>query len=195
MSKRQTLYTLRIELLNIEPLIWRRIQIEGKASLAALHHVIQAAFGWSDAHLHEFEAGGRFFGNIRHADADLREDLVDERKEAIAVTAVETGASFNYQYDFGDGWEHRIVVERIESIDQRLGYAKVLAGERACPPEDVGGTGGYDALVAAIRNSPSSEEAIRYLEWVGVDYDPERFDRHATNAALLRMAWNGWGTR
>src|SRR5260370_37851650 len=170
MPKRQTLYTLRVELLNIEPLIWRRIQIEGKASLAALHHVTQAAFGWSDAHLHEFEVGGRLYGNMKQVDADLREDVLDERKQAIAATVLEVGATFSYQYDFGDGWEHRIVVERIEHIDEPVRYARVLAGERACPPEDVAGPGGYQSLVAAIKNAPGSEEANRYVEWVGVDY-------------------------
>ena len=121
--------------------------------------------------------------------------MLDERKQAIAATVLEVGGTFSYQYDFGDGWEHRIVVERIERIEEPVGYARVLAGERACPPEDVGGPGGYDALVAAIKTAPGSKEANRYLEWVGVDYDPERFDRHAANAALLRMTWNGWGGR
>jgi hypothetical protein len=195
MVKRQTLYTLRVELLNIEPLIWRRIQVEGKASLAALHHVVQAAFGWSDAHLHEFDVGGRLFGNMKKIDTELREDVLDERKEALSAAAVELGATFGYAYDFGDGWEHRIVVERVDNIDEPMGYARVLAGERACPPEDVGGPGGYDALVTAITSAPESEEAKGYFDWVGVDYDPEQFDRHAANAALLRMAWNGWGTR
>jgi hypothetical protein len=74
MVKRQTLYTLRVELFNIEPLIWRRIQIEGKVRLTALHHVIQAAFGSSEAHPHEFDVGGRLYGNMKQVDTELRED-------------------------------------------------------------------------------------------------------------------------
>jgi hypothetical protein len=165
MVKRQTLYTLRVELLNIEPLIWRRIQIEGKASLAALHHVIQASFGWSDAHLHEFDVGGRLFGNMKQVDTELREHVLDERKQARSAAAVEVGVTFGYQYDLGDGWEHRIVVERIDSIGEPVGYVRVLAGERACPPEDVGGSGGYDALVATITSAPESEGAKGYFDF------------------------------
>jgi hypothetical protein len=195
MVKRQTLNTLRVDILNIEPLIWRRIQIDGKASLVALHHVIQAAFGWSDAHLHKFDVGGRSFGNMKQVDTELREDVSDEREQGLSAVAVEVGETFGYAYDFGDGWEHRIVVERIDSIDESVGYARVLVNERACPLENVGGSGGYDALVAKITSAPESKESKGYFDWVGLDYDPEQFDRHGANAALLRMAWNGWGTR
>ena len=155
---------MRIELLNIEPLIWRRVQIDGKASLAALHHVIGVAFGWSDAHLHEFDISGRLYGNLKQVNIELQEDVLDGRKQVIAITATEVEAAFSYQYDLGDGWEHRIVVERIEAIDEPVGYARVLAGERACPQEDVGGPGGYAALIACIQGDSTSEEARRYFD-------------------------------
>src|SRR5260370_17573595 len=96
---------------------------------------------------------------MKQSDADLREDVLDERKQAIAATAIEVGTTFSNEYDFGDGWEHRIVVERIERIDEPVGYARVLAGERACPPEDVGGPGGSHAVVPAIKTPTGPHQA------------------------------------
>ena len=195
MPKKLKLYTLRLELLNIEPLIWRRIQIAGDASLGYLHHTIQAAFGWEDAHLHEFEVGAQRFVSVSATGEAPPDDAEDESKQAIEGVAAEVGDALGYRYDFGDDWEHRIVVERIESVAHLVVCASVTAGERACPPEDIGGPHGYASFLVRLKSEAGLDEATRYLDRIGPDFDPELFDRYAANATLIRMARHGWGNR
>ncbi len=185
-------YTLRIELQGIEPLVWRRLLVDGDATLGKLHHYIQATMGWTDAHLHEFEIGGKTYAKP-HPEDDLEREIVDEHRVRLDRVAA-VGDHFSYLYDFGDSWQHRIVVERVELLDEdQRGYAYVSAGERACPPEDVGGAAAYMDFMEQISRRPLDDEGFRLLRWAGEDFDPARFDRHAANAALLRMAWNRWG--
>jgi hypothetical protein len=100
-------------------------------------------------------------------------------------------SAFEYTYDFGDDWRHRISVEQVtKATENSRTYGHVEAGERACPPEDCGGPYSYQGFIDLLKRDPESKEAREFLEWAGEDFDPERFDRHAANAALLRMAWN-----
>lgn len=191
MASKHLVFTLHVQLLNIKPLIWRRLVVDGDTSLGKLHHYLQAAMGWTDSHLHEFRIGDRCYGDLKH-DADNELGHLDERK-VILKRYFEVGSEFIYQYDFGDNWIHRIVVEQITQADSVLGVACVEEGERACPPEDVGGCGEYERFVECIRGDRNSEESRQLLQWAGSDFDPERFDRHAANAGLLRMGWNRWG--
>lgn len=125
-------FTLRIELEGVEPLVWRRLVVDGDAKLGQLHHFIQAAMGWTDAHLHEFEIGDKTYA-VPHPEDDFEREIVDERRVRLD-RVVEVGDHFTYMYDFGDSWRHRIVVERVEAIEgEQRGYAYVSAGERACP--------------------------------------------------------------
>jgi hypothetical protein len=184
-------FTLRIELEGIRPLVWRRLLVDGNVTLGKLHHYIQAAMGWTDAHLHEFEIAGEVFA-IPHPDDDPERRINDERLTELS-RLVRAGDHFYYRYDFGDSWTHRIVVEVVtDESHEPSGYAEVAAGERACPPEDVGGAESYMEFVEAITTRRNSEEALDWLAWAGPDFDPECFDRIAANAALLRMAWNRW---
>lgn len=184
-------YTLRVELEGVRPLIWRRILVDGSVSLGKLHHYLQAAMGWTDAHLHEFEIAGQVFA-IPHPDDDPDRPAKDERRATLSKV-VGVGEHFLYRYDFGDSWSHRIVVEAVDqSPGEPAGVAEVAAGERACPPEDVGGAEAYMEFVEAVSSRRTSEDAQDWLAWAGTDFDPERFDRIAANAALLRMAWNKW---
>lgn len=184
-------YTLRIELEGVRPLIWRRVLVDGSVTLGKLHHYLQAAMGWTDAHLHEFEIAGQVFA-VPHPDDDPERPVSDERRAKLSKL-VKAGDHFLYRYDFGDSWSHRIVVEAVDpEASEPDGVAEVAAGERACPPEDVGGAESYMELVEAITTRRTSEEAQDWLAWAGTDFDPERFDRIAANAALLRMAWNKW---
>lgn len=189
------LCTLRIELHpdEIKPPIWRRLVVDGRVSLAKLHHFIQAAFGWTDAHLHEFTIRDTRYA-LPHPDDALDDiDSRDERK-AYLNRLVSTGEHFFYQYDFGDGWDHVITVEKIEPVENDPhGNAWIEDGARACPPEDVGGIQGYQAFLETILGNPRSEEAKDLLTWAGGEFDPEQFDRRAANAAIQRILWNGWG--
>jgi hypothetical protein len=186
-------YLLRVELEDIRPLIWRRLWLGGDATLLRLHHVLQAAMGWTDAHLHEFHIKGQCFA-VPDPDDGFERDraIVDERP--ITLDSVLPGISeFRYWYDFGDDWWHRVKIEESRPVDDHSpvhGY--VEAGERACPPEDSGGIPGYQSFLDAWARDRKGEEVREFLGWAGEDFDPARFDRHAANAALLRMAWNGW---
>ncbi len=192
-TKPASRYRLRIELADIKPLIWRQVWVEGQMHLLQLHHIIQAAMGWTDAHLHAFTIAGVRYG-IPHEDDDPDQPLVDERTVRLD-RILEPGLTFEYQYDFGDDWIHIVRVEKAEKMTEPYGAAVVYDGARACPPEDAGGSGGYQDFLDRLAANPRDEEVISFLKWAGTDFDPGRFDRRAANAALLRMAWNRWGEK
>ena len=186
-------YTMYLAMQDIKPLIWRRIRVDGRIRLDALHHVLQAAMGWTDSHLHSFEIGEKHYGvpDPEYEDAD---QLLDEKKYRINQL-LDVGDTCIYLYDFGDSWNHRITVETIEDIDGANSGSRnawVESGAQACPPEDAGGARGYQESIDSLENEPYSDEAKQFREWAGLDFDPDRFDRHAANAAIDRMLWNGW---
>jgi hypothetical protein len=189
------LYTLRIELQpdEIHPVIWRKLEVDGRVSLGKLHHFIQAAFGWTDAHLHEFEIRGRTFAIPDREDRMYEREIEDERK-AFLHRLLAAGEAFVYRYDFGDRWEHLVIVEKVDHDleNDPHGGAWVTGGTRACPPEDVGGAGGYQEFLETVLTDPYSEEGQRLLQWAGGTFDPELFDRRSANAAIQRMMWNRW---
>lgn len=199
MAKKNHDITLRINIADITPPVWRRIAVDGDISLRALHHIIQAAFGWTDAHLHEFRVDGDTYSmldneNVLEGSFDSDEEMFDDRKGKLN-RLLYTGQRFTYQYDFGDSWQHEIHVEKIEQRPEPMGSAWIIDGKRACPPEDAGGVGGYSDFLTTLRDEPESHEAKDYLRWIGGSFDPEAFDQRMANAALLRMAWNGWGRK
>ena len=185
-------YTLLVELLDIKPAIWRRIHVDGRVRLNALHHILQAALGWSDAHLHEFEIRDTHYGipDLEYPDMEMLDEKKFRLNQLLSV-----GDTCVYRYDFGDDWQHRITVESIEAIDDLnagAGSTGIENGAGACPPEDAGGAGGYQEMLDAQENAPYGDEAKELREWAGLDFDPERFDRAVANAAIARLLWNGW---
>lgn len=188
------LITLRIELVGTTPLVWRRITLDGRSSFANLHHVIQAAMGWHDAHLHQFRINNRYIG-VPDPESDAPEWHTEDERKVFLNRVLTDDAVFTYLYDFGDGWEHRLLVEEYDDSDDLRfgdGDAWVDAGERACPPEDCGGVGGFQDFLEKLENEPYSDESKELHVWAGLDYDPARFDRQATNAAIKRLLWNRW---
>jgi hypothetical protein len=135
-------YQLHIALEDVHPLIWRRLWIPSTLSLVKLDRVIQAAMGWTNSHLHEFEIAGERYA---HIDDDWDQDarLLDERRRTIGALLAKDVPAFSYLYDFGDNWRHIIVVEKLIPTDEGNNWTQCIAGENACPPEDVGGIGGY----------------------------------------------------
>jgi hypothetical protein len=192
-TKPASRYRLRIELADITPLIWRQIWVEGQMHLLQLHHIIQTAMGWTDAHLHDFTIAGVRY-SLPHDDDDFGLPLVDERTVRLD-RILKPGLTFDYQYDFGDSWMHSVRVEKTETMTEPYGAAFVVDGARACPPEDAGGSGSYQDFLDRLAADPRDEEVVSFLEWAGTDFDPDRFDRRAANAALLRLAWNRWGEK
>lgn len=187
---------LRIELLGIEPLIWRRVRVPVRWTLKRLHGLIQSAFGWENRHLHDFRIGDVSIG-MPDIDDD-RPGLQDESEWTIAEVQKSGTTEFLYVYDFGDWWQHRIVIESEQRTGAGARFAPIcLAGENAAPPEDVGGLPGYEEFRAALAD-PNHERHEELVNWIGGVFDPKAFDlnRAQSQAATLRVACNrSSGTR
>lgn len=175
-------FGLRISLLDHRPEIWRRVLVHGSLRLDQLHLVFQEVMGWTNSHLHRFRIGDALYG--MHFE-DWPDEELHEVEFKLADVA-RAGERFRYDYDFGDSWEHEVVVKRADTIHPVLKFAVCVAGENACPPEDCGGTGGYADLLEALAN-PAHEEHEHYRQWAGEGFNPEAFDLAATNAALQRL--------
>jgi hypothetical protein len=172
------LLQVRITLMEVDgPPVWRRVIIPAAYSLDRLHAVIQAAMGWEDCHLHAFRVGKVSYGR---ADPDDELGFLDETKVRLGELKARR---ISYEYDFGDGWEHELVVEARTTAADGAHYPVCVAGEGACPPEDCGGSWGFAELKALLAGPPSAEQE-EMLEWAGGEYDPSRFDLAAASAAV-----------
>jgi hypothetical protein len=159
------------------------VQVPSRIGLDRLHRVIQRAMGWTDSHLHLFLIDGKRYGM---PDPDDELGLRDERRVRLDRVAPRTGDEFLYEYDFGDGWLHRVRVESVEEGAGAPAIVRCLGGARACPPEDVGGPPGYLDFLAAVLD-PRHPEHRDTLRWAGGAFDPERFDPKAVDATLRRF--------
>jgi hypothetical protein len=170
---------LKVTLRDVRPPIWRRLLVPGDTTLAKLHVILQMAMGWEDYHLHCFR-----IGKLRYGPADYEDVTADEIDESTVTLAEAFGEARKgiYDYDFGDSWEHEIVLEKT-TLTEPQNFAVCLTGKRACPPEDCGGVWGYANLLEAIAD-PSHEEHEEYLEWAGEDFDPEEFELDVVNVHL-----------
>ncbi len=189
-----SIFTLRVELSASVPTIWRQIQIDSRATLEVLHHVLQAAMGWTDSHLHEFEIAGKHYAKPEYDDYGDFPDTLDESLFMLK-DLVKKGKTFSYLYDFGDSWKHNITVNATYPSNRSIcdvGNVWIEDGQRACPPEDCGGIWSYQDFLKDDADDPSGDEALEFREWAGLDFDPERFDRKAANATIARMLWNHW---
>lgn len=179
MPKPSTVYQLKVTLLDIRPPIWRRLQVPASITMEKLHYALQDALGWTNSHLHQFVLGADRFG-MRLIDEDR--ELLDERKYRLKDLVGEK-SRFAYEYDFGDGWEHLVVVEKVLPAAPDTRYPLCLAGKRACPPEDCGGPFAYADFLVAL-SDPADPRHDELLEWIGGPFDPERFDLTDVNSAL-----------
>ena len=177
------IYQLKVTLKHSKPPIWRRIQVQGDTRLDQLHRILQTVMGWWDAHLHQFIVGGNTYGVPDPDYGGWGLEMLDERKTRLHQLVPGEKFKFIYEYDFGDSWEHELLVEKILSPEKGVTYPRCLKGKRACPPEDVGGVWGYDDFLEAIQD-PNHPEHLDYLEWAGEDFDPEAFDLDTVNEAL-----------
>lgn len=167
----KNVYQLKATIVETKPPVWRRVVVAEDITLSGLHDVLQAAFGWWDCHLHEFEIRGVRYGVD---DGEDWQPPKDERRARLRDVLKEV-SSFLYVYDFGDYWRHRVVVEKVFPAEPGARYPSCTGGRRACPPEDCGGSWGYHELLAAIKD-PDHEEHESMLEWAGGEFDPEAFD-------------------
>lgn len=167
-----SVYQLKVTLQNIKPPVWRRVLVDAASTLDHVHEVIQAAFGWWNYHLHEFEVDGKSYG-VPDPDDDWGTPTIDERRVRLDTIA-SVGSSISYMYDFGDGWDHTITVEKVLPASDTPVPA-CIGGRRAGPPEDCGGPWGYEHLLAALAD-PTHPEHRELAEWLGRPLDPEAFD-------------------
>ena len=177
-SDDKSIVSLKVALRGTRPPVWRRLLMPGTMTLADLHQAIQAAMGWEDCHLHAFDIAGRQYGD-RHA----VDDVTDEKRPTLNSLVKSGVARFTYTYDFGDNWEHTVVIEKRPPPLGPTSYPTCVAGKRNCPPEDCGGPWGYEELLQILADPAHPERAER-LEWLGEDFDPEDFSIPMANAAL-----------
>ncbi len=180
-KKTNVLYQFKITLLDSNPPIWRRIQIQD-CSFDKLHEHIQTAMGWTNSHLHQFEIKGERYGNPEHLD-DGFDDFECEDSTTLLLSEIlpktDKQFAFKYEYDFGDGWNHEVRYEGSPPLEHGKKYPLCLEGERSCPPEDVGGVWGYVEYLEALAD-PKHERHEDFMEWSGPFY-PDDFDpRKAT---------------
>ena len=178
---------LKITLRGIRPPIWRRVRVASDMTLRTLHQVIQGAMGWEDAHLHEFEVGKRRYGQPSDDDWPGMERTFSEKGVKLATLVGQGVARLRYVYDMGDSWVHELVIEKVGPLDPAQQYPSLIAGKRACPPEDCGGAYGYLRLLEVLAD-PSDEEHAEMTEWVGDEFDPERLDAEGIGRALAGVA-------
>ena len=170
--------------MHSKPPIWRRILIDPDTFLADLHLILQTTMGWTNSHLHQFIHRNRFYteydpdndlwgalDNVDYAGLHVR-DLLKRRNDKMI-----------YEYDFGDGWEHQVLLEDIVDVDQGIAYPICIGGRCACPPEDCGGVWGYQGLLDVL-SDPTGPEYEAMIEWLGEDFDPKYFDKQAVNEML-----------
>jgi hypothetical protein len=169
-----------VTLTDVQPTVCRRLAIPADLSLKQLHDVLQVAMGWTDSHLHQFEQDGALYG-----ESDEFIERTSERRTRIGDLLRSPGDRLDYEYDFGDGWLHAIVVEDVSEAERRP-PPRVLEATGACPPEDVGGPPGYEEFLAVMANHRHPEHAA-LREWYGGPFDSAAYDADAANARLARL--------
>lgn len=184
MAKKQPsgVYQIKITLKHAKPPIWRRIELSAQTPLDVVSEIILAAMGWEGYHLHQFIVGATYYSM---PDPEGIMDVKDEREYVLADILPKEKAKCIYEYDFGDGWEHEILLEKILEPEQGAKYPRCTAGKMACPPEDCGGVWGYAELLAILQD-PEHDEHESYVEWLGLesgeDFDPKEFSVEEVNA-------------
>jgi hypothetical protein len=183
-KKPASIYQIKVTLDGIRPPVWRRIQATGNTTLLKLHAILQTVMGWQDYHLHEFTIADVTYGDPENDEWDEWGIAPEERYRLSQVIPGE-GFRFHYMYDFGDGWRHTLLVEKVAPAEKGIRYPICLKGKRACPPEDVGSVWGYHNFLQAI-GDPDHPEHDQHLTWAGGSFDPEAFDLEEVNAGLRR---------
>jgi len=190
-TQARAVHRLKVTLRQVKPPVWRRIEVPSDMKLSDLADVLEAAMGWLGGHLHSFEAHGVLYKTPDGESFGFHRPR-GERKARLGEVLPAVKSKMRWDYDFGDGWEHDVVVEAIEPARSDVTFPVCLTGKRACPPEDCGNPSGYGNLVAAL--SDATHEAHEELaERVGPDFDPTVFDAdEATEHMRAARPLKGW---
>ena len=173
-SKR--IFQIKVTLRDTRPPIWRRLLVRDTVPLGQFHDLLQVVMGWTDSHAHQFMKGAEYYGPKELEMPEVR----DESRVRLKEVLQKPKDRLLYEYDFGDGWLHDVVLERVDESEPKGKYPWVLAGKRACPPEDCGGIPGYYELLQVLKN-PRHPNRKETLEWLGEPFDPGDFDAYERN--------------
>lgn len=180
------IYQVKISLKGSQPPIWRKLLIPSDLLLPVFHDIIQTAMGWDDSHLHQFIKDRIFYMSEMDDDGFWDDERnVDYKKVKVSDLLKKEKDKIVYEYDFGDSWEHDIVLEKILPVDDNQTYPFCLGGKMACPPDDCGGIWGYESMLQVVKD-PKHEEYEDMLEWLGEDFDPKYFNAEEINTAFKR---------
>ncbi|GAB4363286.1 MAG: plasmid pRiA4b ORF-3 family protein [Calditrichia bacterium] len=180
------IYQIQVALKHYRPKIWRRLLVPSDLFLADLHKIIQTAMGWTNSHLHQFIKDKRFYSKMEPEDELWRSPRIidyDKNKIRISDLLQAEKEKIIYEYDFGDGWEHDVILEKILPFDENLTYPLCVAGKRHCPPEDCGGPLGYAHMLEVLKNSKHKEYTM-FRDWLRDDFDPDYFNIEEVNKFL-----------
>lgn len=180
------IFQIQIVLKGSKPKIWRRILIPSELLLSDFHKIIQSSMGWTDSHLHQFVKNKTFY-TLRMKNDDFWDEMnnVDYKNLKASDLLEFEKDKIVYEYDFGDSWEHDIILEKILPIENKILSPICTDGKMNCPPEDCGGVWGYANLVEILKN-PDNEEYQSYMEWIGENFDPEYFNIDEVNGLLKK---------
>lgn len=181
----------KIQLREIRPAIWRRIEVPASYTFWDLHVAIQDAMGWLDSHLHAFrikDRTGWAEAVIGIPESEENPDLLPGWRIRVVDYLGEAGMRARYEYDFGDDWQHDLTLEAILPRQTRTKYPRCLAGARACPPEDCGGPHGYARLLEMLAD-PADPERAEMLAWLGGPFDPKAFDPREVRFDNPKKRW------
>ena len=177
------IFRFKVILDDILPQIWRVIEVESDITFYQFHLMIQEAMGWTNSHLHEFKAGNFSIGDTGEEACEFGDPPQwEERDKKISDYFSKERTRLSYVYDFGDNWEHTIVLEGIEKIEKGAEYPRCIDGARACPPEDCGSTPGYYQLLKILAD-PKHNEYGKMKMWAG-DFDPEHLDKEEATKGM-----------
>ncbi|MCF6366013.1 MAG: plasmid pRiA4b ORF-3 family protein [Bacteroidales bacterium] len=174
---------IKISLRGSKPVIWRRILIPSDLLLSDLHIIIQITMGWTNSHLHQFIKDRTFYAEKTDDDLWDEMDNVDYALIKISDLLKKEKDKIIYEYDFGDSWEHDIILEKTENSVSEKNIPICLAGRNNCPPEDCGGIWGYSNMLEILKD-PDHEEYEEYIEWLGEEFDPKYFNKKEINEML-----------
>jgi Plasmid pRiA4b ORF-3-like protein len=176
---------LRIKLDDVEPAVVRHVEVPRSIRLDRLHLVLQAAMGWTNSHLYEIRLRDIGWGR---PDPYFGDGPLDASKARLIDVLEDVGArSLKYLYDFGDGWEHSVRIERITDALPGIAYPRLIEATGRCPPEDVGGPSGYHEFLDAIAH-PNHQEHAERLQWIGGQFDPTNADAETLAQAVHSLA-------
>jgi len=172
-------YQLKITLVESKPKIWRKILVNPDVLLVDLHRIIQTTMGWTNSHLHQFNDG-----NYDYAPKEFElEYSKNSRTVKLNKLMKKEKDVLLYEYDFGDGWEHEIILEKIIEEDEKNQIPRCIDGKQNCPPEDCGGIWGYEDLLKVIKDK-KHDEYEKMMEWLGEEFDPDYFNINEVNKLL-----------